>query len=120
MAEGGAAAACPEGRVKPPFDDGAWSVSSLLCARNTLAVQERFVLRAVPAGGNACSCPPNVACAPCLPTRIFRDQPGAELFVVLRTEFPPGLVDGTRADVPVRLLSWGDPPGAVAQLFWAR
>jgi hypothetical protein len=119
-AEGGAPATCPEGRVQPPFDDGAWSVSSLLCAHETLQVQERFVLRAVPGGGNACTCPPNVACAPCVPTRIFRDQPGAELFVVLRAEFPPGLVDGTRADVPVRLLSWGDPPAAVAQLYWER
>jgi hypothetical protein len=119
-AEGGAPSTCPEGRVPPPFPDGAWSVNSLLCAHDTLAVEEKFVLRAVPEGGNACTCPPNVACAPCLPTRIFRDQPGAELFVVLRAEFPPGLVDGTRADVPVRLLSWGDPPGALAQLYWAR
>jgi hypothetical protein len=117
-AEAGGPPTCPEGKVKPPFDDGAWSVSSLACARNTLALNEHFVLRAVPGGGDACTCPADVACAPCLPTRIFRDQPAAELYVVLRTSFPEGLVDGSRADVPVRLLSWGDPGGPVAHLFW--
>jgi hypothetical protein len=117
-ATNGGSASCPEGKVKPTFEDGAWSVSGLACAQNTLTLNDRFVLRAIPGGGDSCACPPNVPCAPCLPTLLFRDQPGAELYVVLRTDFPDGLVDGTRADVPVRLLSWGEPTGPVAQLFW--
>jgi hypothetical protein len=114
----GYATGCPAGPVRPPFSDGAWSVSSLLCARGTLSPGQRFVLRAVPSGGNACSCPANVPCAPCMPTIVFRDTPQDQLSVTLRAQPPPGLVHGTRTDVPVRLLEWGTPPGPLAQLVW--
>ena len=106
---------CP---AAPAFPDGAWSVRSLLCARGTLSVGQRFVLRAMPAGGDTCFCPPTVACAPCMPTIIFRDSLQDQLSVTLRAKFPTGLVKGSLADVPVSVLHWGTPPGPIAQLVW--
>ena len=114
----GGVAECPEGPVVAPFADGAWSVRSLLCARGTLRVGQRFVLRAVPTGGSDCACPPNVACAPCMPTVVFRDTAQDEQSVTLRARSPTGLVNGKRADVPVRVLEWGAPPAPIAQLVW--
>jgi hypothetical protein len=56
-----------------------------------------------------------------MPYGIFRDTPGDEIFVTVRGELPPGLSDGVRVDVPVRLFKWGSaPPAALAELVWAR